>query len=944
MSSCRGSEWHKWDLHVHTPASIVQHYGGNTNAAWDKYLLDLEALPPEFKVLGINDYLFLDGYKRLKKEKDQNGRLPNIDLLLPVVEFRIEKFAGVEFRDLQRINLHVIFSDKLSVETIQSQFLNTLEQSYQIERDGSAWHRAITRESVQELGRTIIESAPLEERHKYGSKLQEGFNALNVKEDQIFSSLRKDCFEDKYLTAIGKTEWDKLRWTDASISTKKDIINRADMVFTSAEDVVAFHNATEKLAMQQVNNLLLDCSDAHRFSDSENKDRIGKCFTWIKAKTTFEGLRQIIFEPERVKVEEFHPATKNAYQVMKELRFVDTSNTNFSNDSRIGLNADLNSIIGGKSSGKSLLLYHIAKATMDPQRFRKLSAYGGFQQYDEVDGFDLEVVWENGNISKLSSEENKKPIIYIPQMYLNYMAEQKSDNQDFKTTVDEILKSNTGYADFIEGQKHKIFRYEQEISQAINAYMTNAEKLNQLNAELLSLGDENGIKGIIETLKADLESLRLTAGFQTEEEEQYKLHIESKASLEQEKNSLEKKKNVLNESKLTLEQIVNRLPSFIDEEFSDVLHRYSQDESLKSIASTIATQTSLRLNNTIKGFLTEEPCSTTQIDFDIERIGNELKGVQDSLKPFEEKIKNLEYFRAKQKHLLGEEEKLSNIDSKKKEIAVQQALLEINSIRNPYIQLLNAYQEINRKNNTYSNISDGIELISELSFNAQSFKRDFSHFITKNRNLEQLFDAHGFTENEFNFSEAEHIDNFMHICQKILDGTINFNQNKQPNEMLLALFKNYFEISYDLKQDGDRLGHMSPGKKGIILFQLFLHLSSSKDPILIDQPEDNLDNRTVYKELNDFIKNKKLERQIIIVSHNSNLVVSTDSENVIVAHQNGTGTGRSKFEYINGALENTFIDSSTVHVLEKQGIREHVCEILEGGKEAFKKREQKYNI
>lgn len=944
MSINRGSEWNKWDLHVHTPVSIVQHYGGDTTAVWEKYLLDLEGLPAEFKVLGINDYLFLDGYTRLKYEKEQNGRLQNIDLLLPVVEFRIEKFAGVEFRDLQRINLHVIFSDKVSIETIQSQFLNTLEQSYQIERDGSAWHRAITRESVQELGRSIIDSVPAEERHKYGSELQEGFNALNVKEDQIFSSLKKNCFDDKYLIAIGNTEWGQLRWTDASISTKKDIINKADIVFTSAEDVSAFQNAKERLSGQQVNDLLLDCSDAHRFSDSSNKDRIGKCFTWIKANTTFEGLRQIIFEPERVKVQDYCPAIKNAYQVMKELRFVDTSSTNFSNGSCIGLNADLNSIIGGKSSGKSLLLYHIAKATMDPQRFRKLSEYGGFQQYDQVDGFDLEVIWENGDISKLSSAENKKPIIYIPQMYLNYMAEQKSDNQDFKNTVNDILKTNTGYIDFIEEQKRKIFHYEQEVSQAINVYMTNAEKLNQLKAELLNLGDENGIKGIIEILKSELETLRLSAGFQPEEEEQYKQHIESKVNLEQEKNKLLEEKNVLNESKSILERIVERIPLYLEEEFSTLIHRYSHDEALKSLVSTIANETSTRLGIVVKDYLREEPCSTIQIDIEIETIETKFKVLQESLKPFEEKIKNLEYFRAKQKHLLEEEEKLSNIDYKKKEIALQQTLLDINSIKTPYMQLLNAYQEINIKNNSYANISDGIELISELSFNTQNFKRDFSTFVTKNLNLEQLFDEHGFVKNDYIFSEAEHVDSVMHICQKILEDAISFNQNKQPNEMLLALFKNYFEINYDLKQDGDRLGHMSPGKKGIILFQLFLHLSSSKDPILIDQPEDNLDNRTVYKELNDFIKNKKLQRQIIIVSHNSNLVVSTDSENVIVAHQNGTSAGRPKFEYINGALEETGEDTTATHVLEQQGIREHVCEILEGGEEAFKKRERKYNL
>ena len=70
---------------------------------WEKYITDLEGLPPEFSVLGINDYLFLDGYKRLLSEKKNNGRLKNIDLLLPVVEFRIKKFAGVQFKSTKPI-------------------------------------------------------------------------------------------------------------------------------------------------------------------------------------------------------------------------------------------------------------------------------------------------------------------------------------------------------------------------------------------------------------------------------------------------------------------------------------------------------------------------------------------------------------------------------------------------------------------------------------------------------------------------------------------------------------------------------------------------------------------------------------------------------------------------------------------------------------------------
>jgi hypothetical protein len=49
----RGSEWQKWDLHVHTPESIVNNYlGSSPTEKWDRFLTDIEALPAEFKVLG----------------------------------------------------------------------------------------------------------------------------------------------------------------------------------------------------------------------------------------------------------------------------------------------------------------------------------------------------------------------------------------------------------------------------------------------------------------------------------------------------------------------------------------------------------------------------------------------------------------------------------------------------------------------------------------------------------------------------------------------------------------------------------------------------------------------------------------------------------------------------------------------------------------------------
>ncbi|MGE3876716.1 MAG: hypothetical protein AB7F74_27490, partial [Parvibaculaceae bacterium] len=73
MANALGSVWSKWDLHVHSPASIVHNYGAPNADVWEKYISDLEALPREYKVLGINDYLFLDGYAELLRRKN-DGR------------------------------------------------------------------------------------------------------------------------------------------------------------------------------------------------------------------------------------------------------------------------------------------------------------------------------------------------------------------------------------------------------------------------------------------------------------------------------------------------------------------------------------------------------------------------------------------------------------------------------------------------------------------------------------------------------------------------------------------------------------------------------------------------------------------------------------------------------------------------------------------------------
>lgn len=242
MNDPRGSLWWKWDLHVHTPSSIVNEYGGEADDIWERFLKDLESLPSQFKVIGINDYIFLDGYKRVCQEK-QRGRLNNIDLILPVIELRLDKFGGTE-GSLSRVNFHVIFSNELDPETIQEQFLSAIRTDYKLTPENEErkieWNAIPTKRSIEDLGRKIIESVPIEKRNQYGSPLKEGFYNINFSYDKVKDALNSSYLNGKYITAVGKTEWANIKWNDQSIAEKKSIINNAGFVFISAESVDAW--------------------------------------------------------------------------------------------------------------------------------------------------------------------------------------------------------------------------------------------------------------------------------------------------------------------------------------------------------------------------------------------------------------------------------------------------------------------------------------------------------------------------------------------------------------------------------------------------------------------------------------------------------------------------------------------------------------------------------
>jgi len=266
---------------------------------------------------------------------------------------------------LSRVNFHVIFSEELDPEVIENQFLHALSSRYTISPEYEdlckSWHASPTRESLSRLGELIVNSVPEGERRNYGSPFVEGFNNFTLELGDILDALMKDAFVGKHLTAVGKVEWADIKWNDHSVADKKSIINSSHIVFTAAPTLSSYHNSLSSLSRSGVNSRLLDCSDAHHYSDSSESLRLGNCMTWIKADPTFQGLRLALEEFEhRVFVGDVPPQVqRERLHGRKILDSVEIRAALVAHDPWFDCNLLLNSglvaVIGNKGGGKSAL-------------------------------------------------------------------------------------------------------------------------------------------------------------------------------------------------------------------------------------------------------------------------------------------------------------------------------------------------------------------------------------------------------------------------------------------------------------------------------------------------------------------------------------------------------------------------------------------------------------
>lgn len=1025
-----GSTWNKWDLHVHSPASVVHGYEGATEQdVWDKFIDDLEALPSEFKVIGINDYIFVDGYERVLKEKAA-GRLNNIDLILPVIELRLDKFAGVVKKaedgtysrsDWNRINLHIIF-DQLDPELIRQQFLSALVQCYDLIPESSQlngrWQAVITKSSIMQLGEMIIEAAPTDKRAAYGSPLQEGFNNLCVSLDKVLSALDRHDLADRYLLAVGKTEWDNMKWDDQSIAEKRNVINRVNIVFTAAENPEAYSNAKKKLFESQVNSKLLDCSDAHALSSSSNKDRIGNCFTWIKADSTFQGLMHAIAEfDQRVYVGDVPPkrllVSGNRTKYIKSLSIKKRAGSALPDswfNVDLPINHDLVAVIGNKGSGKSALA-DIVALVGDTKNYASFSFLIDKRFRDPraklASHFTGSLCWHDDKSSHKDLHENPaassvERVKYLPQSYLETLCNELAG--DGSSTFDSELRKiiythvpeeqQIGFGSLDELLTYKLSGLDEERRQLV-------AKIGKISNELAAIEVRMapefcaGLEQKLEAKKRELTALENSKPAPVEDPAASEIAKQELDSANMQLSGLEEQLKVIATEDQTLRvrkaeavkalaQLTRVLQAVKNhqkthEQFLLELSTMLTDAKLKDVSAADIVKISIDTSFIQErlGYFTSDSVAVDKLLEDQGEGGllQRRNTVEESIKQIKSKLgekqrlfmvyrEQLAQWEKAKAEITGDKERinslvwfaeelssLASLPGKREKLrdtrkaCVRELHRQVNKMASEYRSL---YEPVQRFVESVASMEMPLPLAFDVRIVEEGFQETFLARINRQSKgsfsgiedselaLRRILSETDFMSENAVVDFVEKIDDMLHFDRRLeatnqaeLAVSDQLRKGYGVEDLYTFLFGlSYLDPKYSLTYDKQEISQLSPGERGLLLLVFYLLVDKDDIPLVIDQPEENLDNQTIYKILVQCIRTAKARRQVIMVTHNPNLAVVCDAEQIICATCDKAG---KQFSYVSGAIESDVI-------------KERVIEILEGTQPAFDNRKYKYGI
>ena len=994
----RGTAWRIWDLHVHTPASIVQHYGANTDETWAKYIDELEALPEDMTVVGINDYWFLDGYKRVVEAR-RNGRLQGLEAIFPVIELRLDHFGGTD-GNLSRVNLHVIFDPDLDPELIEAQFINALQPKMKLAPSHAhlGWQGVITRESLTDLGRRIKKSVPVEQLSRYDSDLREGFNNLNVSLDEVQAILAGPYFKGRALVGLGKTEWRAIKWNDQSIATKKHVINSAKFIFTAYQDTKGWRADVEDLRNSNVTHQVLDCSDAHHFSGSDQHMRLGACQTWLNTPPTLAGLAYAIEEFERRVYVGLEPPALARMRKNPE-RFIERIHVGSEKEDRdlfahdLPLNPGFVAVVGNKGQGKSALLDCIALggnssrssefAFLSPTRF--LSA-----QNRKVAGeYHAELVWATGSVRRVQlnqPHDNAVPVLveYLPQMFVERVC-----------NLDPVTEG----AD----------EFERELRTVLFTHIPEEERAGEKSFDALlmqktrtSQDDLKRLRGELRTtIQAYAAIAAFRAGSQTSE-------VRSRLDLKQEEIDAASKDLVVAKAALTeidsarmddgrlaglmqrSEEIENALSELETQMSANEQSQAKSRQRLTGMESidhrSVAIQTDVdTLNREADEYLGSEDKESPYLSLtrNVARYEAWRKAEEDALAALQterhradQELERLEHARrqngdelaaadsvrerARQRVLQIEERVETLVGDEADEESYAGLALLLDRVSQAPTNMRELREEIMlRSPRVYEALGAQLEAVESLYAPASNFLaqsdvltnaglefdaelrvlpawRDVAAGLDGRRNgdfsdwlveLPQRVEDTSWDQLATQLNEA--FDRLEHERGDANGAYRNpaaaLRNNTAIDDFLMSMLDlSSLEVGFGLTGEGLPLSQLSPGQRGLVLALFYLVVDRRTTPLLLDQPEENLDNETIASKLVPAIHEAAGRRQTIVVTHNANLAIVGDADQIVHC------------QMTNGQFT---VSSGSIAELD---VAKFALDVLEGTKPAFDNRRHKY--
>lgn len=1006
MDYQRWSEWRKWDLHIHTPKSIVSKYWWDNEEVWDKFIKSLENLPEEVKVIWITDYYFIDWYEKVMSYKQQ-WRLKNIEKIFPILEFRIDTFWSWNENKLQKINLHILFNldendIKEEIKKVKERFIGLIPIT-KLEK-----HKT----KVLSIDNFISE---------WWGSLDDGFGSLIPSTDRVFDLIKSQEWSSKTFLFLWYKEWSNLDKNNQLKPFKEDLYCKVGAFFSS--NFSKFEDS-QKWLNEFWNKKLLHSLDIH---DMKTLTIDYFCNTRIKWDPTFEWLKQIFYEwDERVyiwdKPEIFNRIEQNKTQYISNLiidqvdSYDETRGIWFKNEC-IDFNTWLVAIIWNKWSWKSAvadilwLLWNSKKekyfSFLRDDRFRKSKLANNFEWKLNFISWDniTKNLWEN------IEESSVERIRYLPQNYFNEITEE-IENKKFKETLENVVFNHlnddskfwkSSFEDLVNFKSIAVKNDIREIYDKIkklNNEIFNLEKCSQkweidklkskieLKKQELKV-QEDLLKRINKEKPKNYEKRNDDNTKQLEKIKKYEAKIsdldEKIQTKKTELSELKIHKEELNNVKLWLESFERRLIEFVWENI-EVFEFHWLDKNKIVKMSVDYEKINKKIWQMDEKINSIECClmDTNKInDIDDERLKKKIQRINLSLerenlvdmqnklrtslssaeikyqeylemkKNIEQLIKDIKWDINIPDTLMFYEKKLKDLTEKKKWLTVvEKNILEKKDKRYELVEeIFNKKQEILKLYNEFKKPIDNIvdnENFRESQINIKvnlqinkDFEQNFLQFINQSRRWSFMWKEDWKKELNNIISETEmSFEGIKNMLNSILEHLIfdmRYNDKKENNifdqindvewfyNYIFSL--DYIDINYELKSWDKTLDQLSPWEKWNLLLIFYLMIDKETIPLVIDQPEDNLDNKSVFEMLSVFIKQAKKRRQIILVTHNPNLAIWADAEQIICTTIDKTNL--NKFSYISWSIENPYINDKIV-------------EILEWTMPAFQKRELKY--